>query len=343
MLAGDHTESESVLSDSLSQAANSRMFHSPSPHTETSSHLHGHAASYAGLGYPEITPGDSASVANGDDGRSTVSSHVQGTFSFKFNYGNKTHRFRCEYHNYAALREIVRQKIMAEHLSLSQSYVKVADGEGDDQDAEGSRRDDDSWLNIAYLDDENDEVLMTCDADLADAVQLARKSGQDRVRLFVHDAIAEQQQQQQQQAATASHEEVAASLEVPSGKPTISVIDTSEEQHKSGSSDGEEAEGAKSTKRQRGKRHSHRGSEEAEDGEETSTENSSECDDDEMKGKGRHRRHQKRASRKRDIAAEYNLPIPQEMLLPAAITFLGVVILGVFTITKLTGSSDRRY
>lgn len=47
------------------------------------------------------------------------------------------------------------------------------------------------------------------------------------------------------------------------------------------------------------------------------------------------------ASKKRDIAAEYNLPIPQDMLLPAAITFLGVVILGVFTISKLTGANTR--
>ena len=54
----------------------------------------------------------------------------------------------------------------------------------------------------------------------------------------------------------------------------------------------------------------------------------------------RHRRQQRRSKHKRDDDAQFDLPIPQEMLLPAAITFLGVVILGVFTITKFT--SPRR-
>jgi hypothetical protein len=57
----------------------------------------------------------------------------------------------------------------------------------------------------------------------------------------------------------------------------------------------------------------------------------------------RKRRTSTRSIGKRDLSAEYNLPIPQDMLLPAAITFLGVVILGVFTISKLTGSSNARY
>ncbi|KAI9245346.1 hypothetical protein BDA99DRAFT_447892 [Phascolomyces articulosus] len=291
LMAGDQTETESAISDSLSQAANSHMFQSPSsPHpdrtlTPTSHHglgpgIHGHTTTaYSGVGYPELTPGDSASVvANGDDIRSTVSSHTLGTFSFKFNYGTKTHRFRCEYNNYAALRDIVRQKIMTEHLSLSQSYVKVT---------QGSRQDDDSWLNIAYLDDEEDQVLMTSDSDLQDAVQLARKLGQDRVRLFVHDALAPQQQQQQQQQSQQSLQQ---SLQAPPLQQ---------------SGDEDEAHIRSRSRSQR-----------------------------------RHRHHRKS---KKDPASELNLPIPQEMLLPAAITFLGVVILGVFTVTKLTGAGDRRY
>ena len=54
----------------------------------------------------------------------------------------------------------------------------------------------------------------------------------------------------------------------------------------------------------------------------------------------RHRRQQRRSKHKRDDDAQFDLPIPQEMLLPAAITFLGVVILGFFTITKFM--SPRR-
>ncbi|KAG1240366.1 hypothetical protein G6F68_017733 [Rhizopus microsporus] len=70
---------------------------------------------------------------------------------------------------------------MTEHLSLSQSYVAV------------HHKEDENWLTVAYVDDENDQVLMTCDSDLIDSVQIAKKAGMDRVRLFVHDSMAEEQ------------------------------------------------------------------------------------------------------------------------------------------------------
>lgn len=289
------------------------MFQSPtSPHPDHQRAISPNIIpSHTGHGYPELTPGDSASVTHGDE-RSTVSSHTHGTFSFKFNYGGKTHRFRSEYSSYAALRETVRQKIMTEHLSLSQSYVNVP----------SEAEEDDSWLTIAYLDDEDDQVLMASDADVEDAVNLARKLGQDRVRLFVQDALLLKQQEEQAAAeaaaaasaaaaaAAAAAEEAATAssstaLDVPPGQPTISVVDSDRPKSRA-LTDADEASA-----------------------------DEAESDDASYTPKRRHRG-------KRDVAAEYNLPIPQEMLLPAAITFLGVVILGVFTVTKLT-SSDRRY
>lgn len=330
MLAGDHTETDSAISDSLSQAANSHMFQPPvSPHPDRTISPHSHA----GIGgsqhpaYSEVMPGDSTSVANADDNRSTVSSHAAaGTFAFKFNYGNKAHRFRCEYSSYAVVRDHVRQKIMADHLSLSQSYVKV--------EAEEQEHDDDNWLNIAYLDDEDDEVLMTCDSDLQDAVELARKQGHDHVRLFVHDAIAEQQKAAEVAAAAtqASVEESmtttqSGTMDAPPGQPTISAVQQEDNE------DDHDQQHQRSLKRHQRHRH---------EDESSDIESTTSDEEDEQVEKQR-RRHRRRGG-KRDAATDLNLPIPQEMLLPAAITFLGVVILGVFTISKLTGSSsDRRF
>ncbi|KAI7878315.1 CBS-domain-containing protein [Lichtheimia hyalospora FSU 10163] len=345
MLAGDHTETDSAISDSLSQAANSHMFQPPiSPQADRTMSPHSHA----GIGgssqhpaYSEVMPGDSTSVANADENRSTVSSHAAaGTFAFKFNYGTKAHRFRCEYSSYAVVRDHVRQKIMAEHLSLSQSYVKV--------ETEEQEHDDDNWLNIAYLDDEDDEVLMTCDSDLQDAVELARKQGHDRVRLFVHDAVTEQQQQKAAEEAAAAAAAAAAqvsqpsvdesmtttqsgTMDAPPGQPTISAMQQVENED-----DENDKQHQRSIRRRQRHRH------DSEDSSDIDSATSDEEDEDQVERQQR-RRHRRRGG-KRDAAADLNLPIPQEMLLPAAITFLGVVILGVFTITKLTGSSsDRRF
>ncbi|KAG1381265.1 hypothetical protein G6F61_003314 [Rhizopus arrhizus] len=260
---GDQTESDSVISESLSHAANSPLFqneHAILP-------MPGHAPTYTGLGYSELTPADSASGIHDNDNTSTVSSHINNTFSFKFNYANKTHRFRHDIGNFANFLETIQQKIMTEHLSLSQSYVAV------------HHKEDENWLTVAYVDDENDQVLMTCDSDLIDSVQIAKKAGMDRVRLFVHDSMAEEQSSivDQQQLT----------IEQPVTPPVIP----------------EPVIQKKPVKRK---------------------ENTEEKDRVSVEKKKRH------------VKPEYDLPIPQDLVLPAAITFLGVVILGVFTISRLS-------
>ncbi|KAI7886245.1 CBS-domain-containing protein [Lichtheimia hyalospora FSU 10163] len=359
MMAGDNTETESAISDSLSQAANSHMFPSPaSPHPDRtlSPHSHHHSP-YSHTGYPEITPGDSASMANGDDMRSTVSSHVQGTFSFKFTYGNKTHRFRCEDSNYMALRDIVRQKIMADHLTLSQSYVKVGDETHNNDDDR-----DDSWLSISYLDDEDDKVLLASDADMEDAVHLARKLGQDRVRLFVQDSMAPQQANNDTQSSQSlmTTQPNPDDIHVPAGQPTISVAPPPPPTTTTTPLDPPDVTRDENNNRSVGKKHRHMRRRQQVDSDVTSSSDisdRSESDSDMSdydsdvrysSGSGsrrrRYKRQQRRAKQKRDGAAQFDLPIPQEMLLPAAITFLGVVILGVFTITKFTAHTvDRRF
>ncbi|KAI7864566.1 hypothetical protein BDF14DRAFT_1731858 [Spinellus fusiger] len=231
--AGDQTENESQLSDSASH-------HHPSSQYPMSAVSPEPSTSFSQLqGFPEISPNESASmVAHNEDTHSAVSFHTprlpkaeSDKFSFKFtSKGGKTHRIASS-PNHSQLLELVRQKMIAEHIPSN---------------------DETEWLSISYLDDEDDEVLITSDADVKDAIRLARKLGQDRVKLFAHDASW-------------------VAMESPSVplSPTISVperVDSEEEQEQ-----------------------------------------------------------------------EQNpFIIPQELILPASIAFLGIVILGVFAFSRVS-------
>lgn len=120
--------------------------------------------------YSDISPDESASMVNVDVSSTTLGPSAMEdphTFSFKFTTpGQKTHRVVCR-PIFNELLEAVRVKMVPEH--------------GDDVGEE-------EWLSIAYLDDEDDNVLISCDADVADAIHLARKVGQTRVKLIVQDS-----------------------------------------------------------------------------------------------------------------------------------------------------------
>ncbi|KAI9281838.1 hypothetical protein BY458DRAFT_429341 [Sporodiniella umbellata] len=253
--ATDQTETESIISESLSQAANSPLF------SLDSSPLPGHAPTYTSS-HTEILPTDSIS----QDNLSTVSSNHGDTFSFKFNYNGKTHRFRHKVGNFASFLETIEQKITVEHLSLSQSYFAV------------QPKEDGHWLTVAYVDDEDDQVLMTCDSDIIDSVQIAKKVGLDRVRLFVFDPAATEPLQTTQALISPPIQP----LQPPSPIPTTPAPSVEEKKQKT--------------------------------------------------------EHEKKIGEEKKAKEEpdYQLPIPQELVLPAAITFLGVVILGVFTVSRLS-------
>ncbi|SAL98886.1 hypothetical protein [Absidia glauca] len=356
--SGDHTtETDSAISDSLSQAANSHMFRSPSttPQPDPMMMMHHSPSSpYAGHLDPMdnddlIQPGDSASMVtrqqrqkdDNDMGSvlsSTVSTAMGGTFSFKFNYGSKTYRFRSSDHSFGDIRAIVRQKIMMDHLSLSQSYVAIQrqakksnpDSTEDEEDDKEEDEEDDSWLTISYVDDENDQVLMTTDADVQEAVQLTKKMGRDRVRLFVHDTLLESMPEPPSAQPT-----VAATPYTPSSPPPPPL----QQQHTSSSSSTPSVSSSKpspsvddssvsppsrsASRQQKMKTRLN-----------VRSNSTSDTDDDDDDGQD--------GTKRRDYAKEYNLPIPQELLLPAAVTFLGVVILGVFTISRLTGGMKNK-
>lgn len=294
--AQEQHESESQLSDPLSSqllSANSQTNGGPTRAISPEP-----SASFSQLqGFSEITPNESASmVANNDDTRSSMSedrSHGQHSqkedmFSFKFTTaGGKTHRFASTYDSYAALLEAVRQKVIGEHLTHS-----------------GTNSDDpvDSWLTISYLDDEEDQVLITSDADVSDAVKLARKMGQDRVKLFVHDATEKEEEPAVviEETPVVIEEKKVEVVQQPVYVPPP-AIEVSEPK----------VEEKKPKKRSVKKQQIVVSSDDESDSEQTNGKNGP-----------------------ISVAG-----IPQELILPAAIAFLGVVIVGVFAFSRVSSNN----
>ncbi|KAI8874033.1 CBS-domain-containing protein, partial [Ramicandelaber brevisporus] len=133
----------------------------------------------------EIYPHESVSMADEmsprplpEDFQSLPSSAPldDGTFVFKFKSpaGNgKVHRFTSEYTSLAALKSIVTDKL---RLDDSASAVGAADTL--------------EQTGLSYLDDEDDRVLLSSDADLKEAVSLARSNGWQRIVLVLNSTPA---------------------------------------------------------------------------------------------------------------------------------------------------------
>jgi len=189
--AGHDDDAASVMSDSIAPSQSASQYNPSTPPDRSMERTRDYAPipptspamNYSSLhNFPEISPNESASAIGEDvvsvNGRSA---RDDGTFAFKFkSAGGKVHRFTADYTSYADLYEIVKTKILPEHLSLSQSFQQM---NGSSHSEDGS-----DWLTISYLDDEQDQVIMTSDDDLRDSVKIARRLGQDKVTLVVHDA-----------------------------------------------------------------------------------------------------------------------------------------------------------
>lgn len=121
----------------------------------------------------EIFPNESASVV-AEDRSELIHKQVEEestTFVFKFKspLSNTVHRFTADYTDLNRLRETIMEKEpFGAESDPSQSALL-------------------SEFNISYLDDEQDYVMMTSDADLADSVAIAKKQGHNRVMLYVAD------------------------------------------------------------------------------------------------------------------------------------------------------------
>ncbi|KAI8338640.1 hypothetical protein BC941DRAFT_423451 [Chlamydoabsidia padenii] len=279
----EHTETESQLSDplsaSISASQQQQNHHRPmsSPHQPRAKNAISPESNINEL--PEITPNESASmVAHNDDNHSTTSSHHKrqqhrqssrashhkdDRVAFKYKLPNgQSHRFMLSEPTWQQVLDMVRPKLINDHL--------IATGKEED---DGSV----DWLTISYVDDEDDQVLMTSDSDVRDAVQLARKMDLDRIMLYVVDRMAPHTDATSPTTPTPEVEEEQATL--------VKQVETVVEQV-------EEDEEPVVTKKSKRRNHDEEGP--------------------------------------LDFAG-----IPQELILPAAITFLGVAILGVFAFSRM--------
>ncbi|ORX35715.1 hypothetical protein BD324DRAFT_581734 [Kockovaella imperatae] len=140
----------------------------------------------------EVTPNDSASVAGfrHDDGASEIARHVaassvappsvptdDGTYIFKFRTpSGRTHRFQARHDNFELLRDIVAGK-----LATDPFFRQPMNANGDNEVAPP----DPNVFSVSYTDDDGDLVTITADADVSDAVKIARGKKTDRVVLLI--------------------------------------------------------------------------------------------------------------------------------------------------------------
>ena len=136
--------------------------------------------------HSEVHPNDSASVM--DDAPSQISGYNRhgaaapppelpvddGTYVFKFRTpSGRTHRFQSRHDDVEHLREIVMGK-----LATDPFFTEYRPEDG------GPRPDPIDFV-LSYTDADGDTVLITSDHDVAEAVKIARETGEDSVVLFV--------------------------------------------------------------------------------------------------------------------------------------------------------------
>ncbi|PLW30653.1 hypothetical protein PCASD_15148 [Puccinia coronata f. sp. avenae] len=189
----------SVDDDNTSIVSGSQLGRSEAaPHTPLNRSKHGQDPHHAGLETPgsELAPNDSASVVQEDyesalAGRSGIQSvgssqHFagmapldfdDGTYLFKFIApSGSAHRFQARYDSYEFVREIIVGKLSSDPFIAEDSTSSPSSS---------SVKPDPHDFQLAYLDDENDLVLMTADRDVSDAVAQAKKQRKDRVVLHL--------------------------------------------------------------------------------------------------------------------------------------------------------------
>ena len=151
--------------------------HTPDTRSNMMSPEHGHRPGMDRL--DSVLPGDSASH-NGMpdlDEQSAVAGAEDTPFTFKFKAPNgRVHRLQVMAS--AGLTELIA--VVSEKLG------------GEMESIGGMPRFEDGKLGhggfaLSYLDNERDTVSLTTDADLHEAISLARQAHKDKVDLFVHD------------------------------------------------------------------------------------------------------------------------------------------------------------
>ncbi|KAG9288935.1 hypothetical protein G9A89_019557 [Geosiphon pyriformis] len=170
----NNEDNESAVSDSISPSQSASNIPPPSPasHMRGSGHI---------SPIPEIHPSESASAID-DSGSmaSFVRGHDENMFTFKFKSpAGKTHRFTVDYHHLYDLRNHVASKLP--------KTIKA--------------------FTLAYVDDDNDQVIMSSDEDVIDAVKIAQRQGLSRVLLHVNEIEEKKSSSKSRGSRTQSEEE----------------------------------------------------------------------------------------------------------------------------------------
>ncbi|KAK5108654.1 hypothetical protein LTR62_008145 [Meristemomyces frigidus] len=173
----DHGDTESLMSGEGS----SHMPHSADPRSTMMSPEHGMRPGMDRL--DSVFPGDSASH-NGAPDNDEQSAFAGATedlpFTFKFKApGGRVHRLQIVAS--AGLADLV--------FSVGEKLGSEADTIGGVPTFEEGGKRSQSGFALAYLDNEGDTVSLTTDADLLEAITLARQAHKDKVDLFVHDPL----------------------------------------------------------------------------------------------------------------------------------------------------------
>jgi hypothetical protein len=158
----------------------------------------------------------------------------------------------------------------------------------------------DGGYALSYLDDEGDSVSITTDQDLLEAIVIARHGHREKVDLFVHDP-------REPPVAPPAPTPVVAAAPEPVVLPTPPASSVVRERRK--------REGAD------------------EDADQDEDEDASE---DESAHGRRSRHHHARTRTLQQEQEQVIAGVPNELLLPGAIAMLAVVIIGVFTISRVS-------
>ncbi|KAG1470776.1 hypothetical protein G6F56_002486 [Rhizopus delemar] len=150
----DPIENQSQVPETPHQYLTPPPFISPQTSTSTRS-------------YSDVSPNEYSSMTNTNEGNSALTLNLptaDDTFTFKFTLSeDRIHR--------TVSKPIYKELLESVRLKLSPAEIEM--------DAE--------WLFLSYLDDENDQVLISCDSDVIDATNLAVQRGNNNVKLFVQD------------------------------------------------------------------------------------------------------------------------------------------------------------
>jgi hypothetical protein len=172
----DHGDTESMMSGEGSHS-HSHMPHTPDGRSAMISPEHGHRPDMSRL--DSVLPTDSASHHGQDmDDHSQLAGAPEDTpFAFKFKAPNgRVHRLQAVASaGLAELIAVVSEKLGSEADSIG--------GVPTFEDGKLSH----TGFALSYLDNEGDTVSLTTDADLLEAITLARMAHKDKVDLFVHD------------------------------------------------------------------------------------------------------------------------------------------------------------